>query len=208
MPKDLVNKKGIEVHPTALSFHEMLAKARDHTGKCIAQALDYSKERWDKTHKTPELKVGDNVLISTVNFNNLQGPKKLRDSFVGPFVIIKMHGPNAAEVILTGEFSRKHPTFPVSLLKHFEQRTGDKKKESETEVLIPYEEDTPKVAHKVLQHKRVLIEGKRTLLYLVRYKNKGADHDEWLPAEKVPNAKVTLRAFRAINRGHEPVKTA
>jgi hypothetical protein len=37
-------------------------------------------------------------------------------------------------------------------------------------------------------------------LYLVRYKNKGADWDEWLPADKVPNSKVTLRAYRASKR--------
>ena len=76
-------------------------------------------------------------------------------------------------------------------------------------VVIPFfEPETTKKFLKILKQKRVKQDGKDLILYLVRYKNKGADHDEWLPAEKVPNAKVTLRAFRAINRGHEPVKTA
>ena len=77
------------------------------------------KRRRDKTHKEPNFSIGDQVLISTVNFNNLQGPRKLQDSFVGPFILTKLVGENAVEVILTGEFERKHPVFPVSLLKKY-----------------------------------------------------------------------------------------
>ncbi|MBW0513833.1 hypothetical protein O181_053548 [Austropuccinia psidii MF-1] len=62
----------------------------------------------------PDFKEGDQVVVSTLNFNNLKGPKKMRDSFVGPFTIIKLIGKNAVEVKLTEEFSRKHPVFPVS----------------------------------------------------------------------------------------------
>ncbi|MBW0483064.1 hypothetical protein O181_022779 [Austropuccinia psidii MF-1] len=60
----------------------------------------------------PDFKEGDQVLVSTLNFNNLKGPKKMRDSFGGPFTIIKLIGKNAVEVKFTEEFSRKHPVFP------------------------------------------------------------------------------------------------
>ena len=33
------------------------------------------------------------------------------------------------------------------------------------------------------RQKRVQHDNKEVTLYLVRYKNKSADHDEWLPAE-------------------------
>ncbi|MBW0537848.1 hypothetical protein O181_077563 [Austropuccinia psidii MF-1] len=69
----------------------------------------------------PDFKEGDQVLVSTLNFNNLKGPKKMRDSFVGPFTIIKLIGKNAVEVKLTEEFSRKHSVFPVSLVKPYFQ---------------------------------------------------------------------------------------
>ncbi|MBW0461069.1 hypothetical protein O181_000784 [Austropuccinia psidii MF-1] len=65
----------------------------------------------------PEYKGGDRVLVSILNFNNLKGQKEMRDSFVGPFTIIKLIGKNAVDVRLTEEFSRKHPVFPVSLIK-------------------------------------------------------------------------------------------
>ncbi|MBW0563634.1 hypothetical protein O181_103349 [Austropuccinia psidii MF-1] len=73
----------------------------------------------------PDFKEGDQVLVSTLNFDNLRGPKKMRDSFVGPFTIIKLIGRNAVEVKLTEEFSRKHPVFPVSLVKPYFQKEED-----------------------------------------------------------------------------------
>ncbi|MBW0552192.1 hypothetical protein O181_091907, partial [Austropuccinia psidii MF-1] len=61
------------------------------------------------------------VLVSTINFNNPKGPNNIRDSFLGPFTITKLIGKNAVEVKLTEEFSRKHPVFPVSLVKPYFQ---------------------------------------------------------------------------------------
>ncbi|MBW0520340.1 hypothetical protein O181_060055 [Austropuccinia psidii MF-1] len=74
----------------------------------------------------PDFKEGDQVLVSTLNFNNLKGPNKMRDSFLGPFTIIKLIGKNAVEVKLTEEFSRKHPVFPVSLVKPYFQTEDNK----------------------------------------------------------------------------------
>ncbi|MBW0550956.1 hypothetical protein O181_090671 [Austropuccinia psidii MF-1] len=74
----------------------------------------------------PDFKEGDQVLLSTLNFNNLKAQKKKRDLFVGPFIIIKLIGKNAAELRLTEQFSRKHPVFPVSLVKSYFQTEQDK----------------------------------------------------------------------------------
>ncbi|MBW0488977.1 hypothetical protein O181_028692 [Austropuccinia psidii MF-1] len=74
----------------------------------------------------PDFKEGDQVLVSTLNFINLKGPNKMRDSFLGPFTIINLIGKNALKVKLTEEFSRKHPLFPVSLIKPYFQTEEDK----------------------------------------------------------------------------------
>ncbi|MBW0544197.1 hypothetical protein O181_083912 [Austropuccinia psidii MF-1] len=74
----------------------------------------------------PDFKEGHQVLVSKMHFNNLKGPKKMRDSFVGPFTIIKLIGKNEVEVKLTEEYSRKHPVFPVSLVKPYFQTEEDK----------------------------------------------------------------------------------
>ncbi|MBW0510442.1 hypothetical protein O181_050157 [Austropuccinia psidii MF-1] len=70
----------------------------------------------------PDFKEGYRVLVSTLNFNNLKGPKKMRDSFVGPFTIIKWIGKNAVEVKLTEECSRKHQSFKKIRLNGKDQR--------------------------------------------------------------------------------------
>ncbi|MBW0578013.1 hypothetical protein O181_117728 [Austropuccinia psidii MF-1] len=79
----------------------------------------YAKERWDKSHKPPELKIGDLFLVSTLNFNNIKGLNKLRDSFSGPFTIKALHGTNAVQLELTGELMNKHPALPISLIKPY-----------------------------------------------------------------------------------------
>ncbi|MBW0579084.1 hypothetical protein O181_118799 [Austropuccinia psidii MF-1] len=83
-------------------------------------AFDYAKQKWDKGHKVPDFKVGDLVLVSTLNFDNIKGPKKLKDSYVGPFVIVALHGTNAVQVELSGELENKQPTFPVRLIEPYQ----------------------------------------------------------------------------------------
>ncbi|MBW0474054.1 hypothetical protein O181_013769 [Austropuccinia psidii MF-1] len=74
----------------------------------------------------PDFKEADQSLVSTLNFNNLKRPKKMRDSFVGPFTIIRFIAKNGVEVKITEEFSRKHPVFPVSLVKPYFQTEEDR----------------------------------------------------------------------------------
>ena len=135
----------------------MLDKARDHAKRCVEDAEAYNKKRWDKTHKEAEFKIGDLVLVSTTNFNNIKGPKKMKDSFAGPFIIRALHGRNAVEVILTGELERKHPNFPVSLIKSYTD--SDKEKfplRKEVKVVIPFLDlNSEKKIHRILKEKRI-----------------------------------------------------
>ncbi|MBW0591112.1 hypothetical protein O181_130827 [Austropuccinia psidii MF-1] len=85
----------------------------------MEDSYKYAKERWDKSHKPPEFKIGYLVLASNLNFNHIKGPKKLKDSFTGPFMIKELHGPNSVQLKLTGELMNKHPTFPVSLIEPY-----------------------------------------------------------------------------------------
>ncbi|MBW0463611.1 hypothetical protein O181_003326 [Austropuccinia psidii MF-1] len=97
----------------------MWKKAFDTVEKCIAEEKEYKNQRYDKSHREPDFKEAYQALVSTPNFNNLNGPKKMRDPFVGPFTITMLIGKNAVEVRLTARFSRKNPVFPVSLVKPY-----------------------------------------------------------------------------------------
>ncbi|MBW0497067.1 hypothetical protein O181_036782 [Austropuccinia psidii MF-1] len=116
---------------TLIPAFELSYKTSIHasTGKTPAML-----KKWDKGHKTPEFKVGDLILVSTLKFNNIKGPKKLNYSFAGEFIIEALHGTNPVQVQLAGELENKQPNFPVSLVKHY--TSSDKK-------LFPLRNETP-----------------------------------------------------------------
>ncbi|MBW0570842.1 hypothetical protein O181_110557 [Austropuccinia psidii MF-1] len=139
----------------------------------------YAKERWDKSHKPPDFKIRDLVLVSTLNFNNIKGPKELKDSIAGPFMIKELHGRNAVQLELTGELMYKHPTFPVSLKKPYS--SSDKEsiqlRNKPPLEIPPLEEGEEKKILKVLKERRT--RNKKEREYLIRYRNP-AQEDEWL----------------------------
>ncbi|MBW0588800.1 hypothetical protein O181_128515 [Austropuccinia psidii MF-1] len=75
LPYDTLKKDLVDIHPTASSFKIILDKARHHSNRCMKDSFKYAKERWDKSNKPPDLKIGDLVLVSTLNFNNIRGPR-------------------------------------------------------------------------------------------------------------------------------------
>ncbi|MBW0587152.1 hypothetical protein O181_126867 [Austropuccinia psidii MF-1] len=203
LPVDHLKKNLLTIHPTAKDFHDMWKRACDTAAKCIAEAKEYNKQRWDKTHRKPEFKEGDQVLVSTLNFNNLKGPKKMRDSFLGPFTIIKLIGKNAVEVKLTEEFSRKHPVFPVSLVKPYFQTEEGKfssRRENPTPPEIVEVKDSPGPVSTIIRARNIRLNGKDQRQYLVRFKNQTDDKDKWLAEDAITDGSLHLRRLRASRR--------
>ncbi|MBW0502272.1 hypothetical protein O181_041987 [Austropuccinia psidii MF-1] len=151
----------------------------------------------------PDLKEGDQVLVYTLNFNNFKGPKKMRDSFVGSFTIIKLIGKNALEVKITEEFSRKHSVFPVSLLKPYFQTEEDKfpsRKKNPTPPGIVEVDYFPRAVKKTIKGRKRRLNGKYQRQYLVRFKNQTADKDKWLAEDAIPDGNLHIRKFPASRR--------
>ncbi|MBW0525514.1 hypothetical protein O181_065229 [Austropuccinia psidii MF-1] len=157
----------------------------------------------------PHFTEGDQVLVSTLNFNNLKGPKKMRDSFVGPFNVIKWIGKNAVEGKLTEEFSRKHPVFPLSLVKPYFQKEEDKfasRKKNPKPPEIVEVEDSPGPVKKITKVRTIRPNGKDHIQFLVRAKNQTADKDRWLAEDAIPDGNLYLRRFRASERTEQSHK--
>ncbi|MBW0540415.1 hypothetical protein O181_080130 [Austropuccinia psidii MF-1] len=162
-------------------------------------AFEYTKQRWDKSHKAPKFKVGDLILASTLNFNNIKGPKKLKEFCAGPFIVKALHWTNAVQVKLSGELENKHPAFPVSLVKHY--TSSDKELfplQNKTPLEVPpLEQIEEKKVLKVLKERR--LRGKNEREYLVRYRD--PQHEvEWIAESKIPDPQKFLRRFRHERR--------
>ncbi|MBW0587636.1 hypothetical protein O181_127351 [Austropuccinia psidii MF-1] len=161
----------------------------------MEDSFAYAKDKWDKSHATPDFKVGDLVLVSTTNFNKIKGCKKLKDSFAGHFVIKALHGENAVEVELSEELSNKNTTFPVTLINPYKSSDAEKfpLRNEVPQVMPPIESSGSKKITKVLKEKKL-----RTIKvreYLVRYSDPTCE-DEWLPEKDIPEATKLLRRFR------------
>ncbi|MBW0551649.1 hypothetical protein O181_091364 [Austropuccinia psidii MF-1] len=203
LPVDHLKKNLLTIHPTAKYFHEMWKRVCDTAAKCIAEEKEYNKQRWDKSHMEPDFKEGDQVLVSTINFNNLKGRNKMRDSFVVPFTIIKLIGKNEVEVKITEEFSRKRPVFPVGLVKPYfqtEEYDFPSRRKNPTPPEIVEVEDSSGPVKKIIKARKFRLNGKDQKQYLVRFKNQTADKDEWLAEDAIPDGNLHLKILRASRR--------
>ncbi|MBW0475699.1 hypothetical protein O181_015414 [Austropuccinia psidii MF-1] len=206
LPVDHLKKNLLTIQPTAKDFHDMWKRACDTAARCIAEEKEYNKQRWDKSHMEPYFKEAEQVLVSTLNFNNLKGPKKIRDSFEGPLTIIKLIGKNPVEVKLTEEFSRKHKVFPVSLVKPYFQTEENKfpsRKRNPTPPEIVEVEGSPGPVKKIIKVRNIRLNGKDQRQYLVIFKNETADTDKWLVEDAIPDGNLHLRRFRAFKSNEQ-----
>ncbi|MBW0522650.1 hypothetical protein O181_062365 [Austropuccinia psidii MF-1] len=73
---DTLKKNLVDICLTSSSFKLLLDKVRHHAKKSMNNAFEYAKQKLDKSHKNPEFKVGDLIILSTLNFNNIKGSKK------------------------------------------------------------------------------------------------------------------------------------
>ncbi|MBW0577870.1 hypothetical protein O181_117585 [Austropuccinia psidii MF-1] len=72
LTQDSFRKELVEIHPTAASFKGVLEKSRKHALSFMEDSFAYAKDKWDKSHATPDFKVGDLVLLSTTDFNKIK----------------------------------------------------------------------------------------------------------------------------------------
>ncbi|MBW0523363.1 hypothetical protein O181_063078 [Austropuccinia psidii MF-1] len=199
LPEDTLRKDLIDIHSTASIFKIMLDKVKHLAKQSMSDAFDYTTQKWDKSHKVTDLEVGDLVLVSTLKFNNSKVPKKLKDSYVGPFVIVDLHGIKAVQGELSGELEIKHPTFPVSLIKPYQPADKELFPLSNTTPLTvpPVEQNEDKKIKKVIKEKRLRVKNQRE--YLVRYR-KSIHEDECLAESDIPDSDKLLQRLRHERR--------
>ncbi|MBW0517404.1 hypothetical protein O181_057119 [Austropuccinia psidii MF-1] len=201
LPQDCLRKDLVEIHPTAASFKGILDRARKHAVRCMEDSFSYEKEKWDKSHATPDFKVGDLLLVSTTNFNNIKGCKKLKYSCARPFFIKAVHGETAVEVELSEELSNKHPTFPVSLKKPYKSSVAERFPliNKVPQVISPIETSCIDTITKFFKERK--LRTKKLREYLVRYSDPTCE-DECLEENDIPAATKLFSRFRNTRNNH------
>ncbi|MBW0541031.1 hypothetical protein O181_080746 [Austropuccinia psidii MF-1] len=121
----------------------------------------------------------------------------MRYSFVEQLTMIRFIGEIAVEVSLTEEFCRKHPVFPLSLIKPYHQ-TGEDLFPSRNKSHAP--QDIVEVEGSPASVKKIRLNGKDHTQYFVRIKNKTAEKDKWLAEDAIPDGDLHLRKFRVFGR--------
>ncbi|MBW0483427.1 hypothetical protein O181_023142 [Austropuccinia psidii MF-1] len=146
-PVDHLKKNLLKIHRTAKDFDDMWKRACDTGSRCIADASEYNKQKWDKTH------------IERDQVEKCGGRQTQRG------------------------FSRKHPVFPMSLVKPYFQTAEDKfpsRKKKPTPPEIVEVEHTPGPVKRIIKATKIRLNGKDQRQYSVRFKNQTADKDKWL----------------------------
>ncbi|MBW0511619.1 hypothetical protein O181_051334 [Austropuccinia psidii MF-1] len=72
LPADKLWKDLIDIHPTAARFKISLDKVKHHEKQRMNDSFDYAKQKLEKSHKAPDFKLRELVLVSTLNFNNIK----------------------------------------------------------------------------------------------------------------------------------------
>ena len=113
-----------------------------------------------------------------------------------------LHCKNAVELLLTEEIGRKHPTFPVTLLKLYKESDPEKfpLRNKLTTQMPPFEDASPSPISKILSQKKTRVRNNDLRMYLVRFKGKTHAEDKWLEEKDIPDASILLRKWRVDKR--------
>jgi hypothetical protein len=84
-------------------------------------------KKYYNTHKKKiSFAIKDEILINTKNLRVRKPCKKLTNRYIGPFKVSKTVSLNAYELELPIAYRALYRTFPVSLLKSYSRREGEK----------------------------------------------------------------------------------
>ncbi|MBW0569364.1 hypothetical protein O181_109079 [Austropuccinia psidii MF-1] len=174
LPVDHLKKNLLTTHRTAKEFHEMWKRACDTASKCIAEAKKYNKHRWDQSHMEPDFREGDQVLVE------------------------KCSGSQTHSGIFQ-ETTSLFSEYGQAILPEREGKIPLQEEEPPPSEIVDME-DSPGAGKKILKARKIRLNGKDQIRYLVRFKNQTADKDKCLAEDAIPDGKHHLERFRASRR--------
>ena len=158
-----------------------------------------------------EFNPGDLVLLSTKNLRQPgPGVRKLKPSYMGPFVVDSMVGRVAVKLNLPKDWTRIHNVFHVNLVKPYLERSGG---EPSRQRIIPppplqYLDGEPLFeVEALLDHEIVTFtrgKGKNKKLkafyrFLIKWAHYTEDNNKWEPEDGLLTCEEMLQEYKARN---------
>ena len=191
-PVDIAMARDVEGKKTSDEIHAAWKRARE----LIEEASRKAKTRFDSHVREVPFVEGDQVWLSSKNFNWKFGTKKFCPKWLGPFKVIGAIGEVAFKLRLPEEW-RMHNVFHASLLKPFVPGTRYKAPRP-----AYIDEDGIPVwdLECVLKHKDPTNSGSRS--YLVAWKNFGPEYASWLSEGALVDARELIQDYWARVEPH------
>ena len=157
------------------------------TREKLTRAKEVMARYANRHRREVEFAVGDEVLLDTRNLC-MTGCRKLRQRWVGPFVVERLVGPVACKLHLNATLKGVHDVFHISLLRKYER--GGNGQEPPAPIVVDGHEEYEVAGIKGHRVHR----GKRE--FLVSWVGHDASEDTWLAESDLEHAADLLRAYK------------
>jgi hypothetical protein len=174
--------------PAAKERIQRIHELRKTLRKRLEDASKAQATYYNERHKPMKFSKNDLVLVSTKNLRLRSASRKMSQRMMGPFRIDEPVGSQAYRIHLPAK-SKIHNVFHVSLLEPYHRREGAQESLPPPE-LIECEEEW--------EVEEILAKRMRqgSLWYKVRWKDWGAEYDQWIPEGDMTHAKELVDAFK------------
>jgi hypothetical protein len=191
--EQLLDPLNMNIEWKAVAAQEMAARMRANLRRAqaaIQAAQTQQKKFADRKRLRKQITFTpgrDMVMLSTRHLNlKAQGPRKLNAKFCGPFEVVARIGAVAYKLKLPPAWSKLHDVFHVSLLKKYHSNTRAAEKVTPP---LDLNLDLEDKVEFVLRHRPLKVKvgrkTKQTREYLVKWLNKGFEHNTYVPEDAV-----------------------
>jgi hypothetical protein len=205
LPKDWNKSAPMGMRKDSGAYLEQLRVHRESARLAIAQAQNEQAKYFNKGRRNvPEFKAGDQVLINPHSMEWIESKgegAKLVQRWIGPFEVLQRINPKTYRVRLDDRYLG-FPVFNYDHLKPYKGAT----KEFGPRLTLP-DTRTRKPASEEYEVEKIIgkrfEKSKKQNLWLVRWKNYGAQHDSWQTHKDLRNAPEMMRAFEKVQRARK-----